>query len=456
MTLTIALAAGRGRAALVVATTAVTSGLLLVAISIARLPGYGDGPHAYSNDDQLLGPLADPGTRPGAVLAVVLLTVPILLLLDQAVRLGSAGQHRSYTALAVAGATRRDLRRWAATEVGVPAFAGAILGIGAWWVLRELLGRELAQHTAALVPTSVGPGAWAVLVVVTVGLYGALVGLRSGSRVTAVVESGTGRPPPRPWPALLVVAGVLVMVGWPGIQSTDLAAMIGAVVLVVAGAIGLTPWAAYRAGGLAARRARTAQMLLAARRLQADPRPAGRAAAAVGAVALATGVLGVFVVDILDSGNNYGEAGEYLVPAAVVGVCTLLAMSMIAASLAVHSVETTIERRREMAALVATGVPASTVGAGTTSRGTAQHTAPRRGRLPCRRFGVRLPGRRVRTLLRSWAAGSDHHRGRSRRHGLVRQHPHPSLARDGRRSRQPTHGVNPPQPDSHAFALTGR
>ncbi|WP_028643810.1 FtsX-like permease family protein [Nocardioides sp. URHA0020] len=364
LALTIVLAAGRGRAALVVGTTAVTSGLLLVAISIARLPGYdyaNASGYSYSNQDRLLAPLADPGTRPGAVLAVILLIVPVLLLLDQAVRLGSAGQHRRYTALAVAGATRRDLRGWAATEIGGPALAGATLGIGVWWLLRELLGRQLSEHSAALVPTSVGPGPWTILVVVAVAAYGALVGRRAGSRATADIERGRDRPPPRPWPALLLVAGCLVLSGRLGIEVTDLAAILAAVVFFVAGAIGLAPWAAYRAGGLAARHARSARMLLAARRLQADPRPAGRAAAAVGAVALAAGVLGVFVVDIATAGD-YGDVEEYLVPAAIVGVCALLAAAMIAVSIAVHSVETTLERRREMAALVATGVPVATVG----------------------------------------------------------------------------------------------
>ena len=358
LTGTIVLAAGRGRAALVIATTGATSGLLLVAISIARLPG--SDRYEFSNDDRLLAPLADPGTRPGSVLAVVLLAVPVLLLLDQAVRLGSVGQHRRYSALAVAGATRRDLRRWAAIEVGGPALVGGLLGLPVWLLLRELLGHELAQRSAALVPTSTGPGLWTVLVVVGLAAYGAVVGRRAGSRATAVVERRRARRAPRAWPTVLVIGCALVITGRLGLENIGVP--IAAVILLVAGAIGLAPWAAYRAASVAARSASTAGVLLAARRLQADPRPAGRAAAAVGAVALAAGVLGVFVSDILDSRNTYGAAADYLVPAAVVGACALVAMAMIATSLAVHSVEMTLERSREMSALVATGVPVSTVG----------------------------------------------------------------------------------------------
>jgi hypothetical protein len=79
-------------------------------------------------------------------------------------------------------------------------------------------------------------------------------------------------------------------------------------------------------------------------------------------VALTTGVLGVFVAEILVARTSY-SVDDYLVPALVVGICALLAVVLIGVSLAVHSVETTLERRREMAALVATGVPVSTVSA---------------------------------------------------------------------------------------------
>lgn len=287
---------------------------------------------------------------------MVLLTVPVLLLLDQAVRLGSAGQHRRYTALSVAGATRRDLRRWASVEIGLPALVGALLGIPGWWLLRELLGHRLSLRAGALVPTSVGPGLWTGLVVLAVAAYGVLVGRRAGSRATAVVARGAERRPPRPWSALLVLLGIGVISGRAGVDPAELPATLAAVVACTLGAVGLAPWAARVAGAVAARRARRVSTLLAARRLHADPRPAGRAAAAVGAVGLTTGVLGIFVADVLET-TSHEYRGDYLVPAAVVGVLALLAVAMIAASIAVHSVETTLEHHREMAALLATGVP---------------------------------------------------------------------------------------------------
>ena len=104
-------------------------------------------------------PLYDPSTRSGVVFGVVLMTVPFLALLNQGVRLGTATRRRRYDALAVVGATRSDLRRCAALEVGAPGTAGAILGIGVYWLLRLVLGSGLEDNAiGALVPTQVGPG----------------------------------------------------------------------------------------------------------------------------------------------------------------------------------------------------------------------------------------------------------------------------------------------------------
>ncbi|GAA2138402.1 hypothetical protein GCM10009844_06380 [Nocardioides koreensis] len=350
-------AAGRGRAVLVAATTSLVCGLLLVGVSIVRLgdtPGYGYG----IGQEHLFQPIAEPGTRGGVIVAIILMQLPLLLLLDQAVRLGSTSRHRRYAALAVAGATRRDLRRWATVEVGAPAAVGAVLGVPVWWLLRQLLGHQLADKgIGALVPTAVGPGPWALAVIAAVCGYGTWAGRRSGSQMTALLAASRGvRRPPRPWGALVIVA-VLFLFGKQlnGSLDSELP-LFGDIVLLAVGVAGLAPWTAYRVAGVVARLARTVPTLLAARRLTADARPAGRAAAAIGAVALTIGVVAAFTRSIL-RGN--WDPGEYLVPAYVAAACAVAATLVIATSLAVHSAETVLERRREMAALVANGVPAS-------------------------------------------------------------------------------------------------
>lgn len=355
-------AAGLGRATLVVASTAITSGLLLVAVSMARL-SWDD-----SWGGNLIAPIADPGTRPGAMLGVLLLVLPLLLLLDQAVRLGSTSRQRRYAALAVAGATRSDVRRWAALEVGVPAAVGSVLGVPVWLLLRYLLTVLPNQHLrAGLVPTEVGPGWWTVAVMAAVTAYGVLVGRRAGARLADSLGRSRGlQPPPRPWVALsLLAAAVLFFSGYVSLygrsEIVDEVSPFASVLCAVAGMAALAPWAGYRAARTLSTRVTTGAGLLATGRLSADPRPAGRAAAAVGAVALTGGVIGAFIPEAQSSVGDYSGLRELLIPVAVVAGCAAVVLLVIAASLAVHSTETLLERRREMAALVATGVPPATV-----------------------------------------------------------------------------------------------
>ena len=353
LALTLAVAAGWGRAALVAGTTALVSGLLLVAVSVVRL---WEQP-AHVLDERVLGAVRDEGTRAGAVFGVLLLTLPLVLLLDQAVRLGTTARRRRFAALAAAGATRSDLRRWGAVEVGLPALAGGLLGIPVWWLLRQV--HATSPDATTVVPTSVGPGAWALLVVLLTGAYGALVGVRVGTRVAADGDRrrGGGSRPPRPWALLLLLAaGALLASG--AIDDSDLG-MIAVLALLVLAIAGLAPWTAYVVARLVAGRTASPALLLASRRLQGDPGPAGRAAAAVGAVGLTAGVLSVYVPDVY--ATQTWDRGYYLGPAAVAGAGALVATIAIAVSLAVHLTESVLERRRELAALVATGVPASVV-----------------------------------------------------------------------------------------------
>ena len=97
LAITVALAGGWGRAVLVAGTTALVSGLLLAAISMLRLWEHS----GWLPDERVLGAVRDPGTRPGAILGVLLLTLPLVLLLDQAVRLGTTARRRRFAALAL-------------------------------------------------------------------------------------------------------------------------------------------------------------------------------------------------------------------------------------------------------------------------------------------------------------------------------------------------------------------
>jgi hypothetical protein len=342
--------------------TAVVCALLLVVVTFARLP--------HSPDEVLFALVADPGTRGGTAFATVLLTLPPLLLLYQAVRLGTAARDRRLAALRLAGATPGEVRRLGALEVGIPAFAGSLAGIVLYWLLRLVLGGNATQDVQSsfngyvstmdlrLLPTSVAPQWWeALVVVIATTVAGVVVGARA-SRGVIVTPLGVSRrqssKPPRPWGLLLLVAAVMVVPLALAVGSASAVAGIAIVGLSVLSVVSLAPWAAYRAGRFAESRAASAAVLLAARRLVADPRPAGRAAAAVGAIALVSGGGAAVTADLLAFHN---DDPFYFISLALVAGALLVALLVAIGTLAVHSVESLLDRKRSIASVAALGMP---------------------------------------------------------------------------------------------------
>jgi len=170
--------------------------------------------------------------------------------------------------------------------------------------------------------------------------------------------------PPRPWGLVLLALALVLLAGAFGLGVEPVgdssAWALTAVVLAVLGFAATTPWLAYVMSGSVGRRTDDAATLLAARRIRHDHGAAGRAAAAVGAIGLTMGVLGVFVSDLLVEQDSV-DVGYYLGPAVLVGLLAVLALAVVTLSLSLHSIEATLDRRREMSALVATGVPARTI-----------------------------------------------------------------------------------------------
>ncbi|SDR72341.1 FtsX-like permease family protein [Nocardioides scoriae] len=362
---------GWTRPVLVAGCTAVVTALLLVAVSILLMPEYAD--------EQLLAIVAESGTRGGVAFGAAILTVPLLLLLHQALRLGNAARERRLAGLRLAGATPGEVRLLGAGEVALPALAGAVLGVGLWWLLRVVLGgtptggpqcRETADYVGCtfsgtgvglrLVPTTVSPPWWGVLLVVLgVALLGLVMGLATGRTVTTTPHGVTRRSTrrrPRPWGlVVLVVAAVLmgVAISAHGRTLADVG-LFGALGLAVLGLLLLAPWTAYVLGRRAAGRVGDVPGLLAAQRLVADPRAAGRAGAAVGGIGLAAGAVAGLLGSLVDAGQ--AEA-YYLFPMVLVAVCLVGALVVVSLSLAVHSAETLTDRQRSMASLHALGVP---------------------------------------------------------------------------------------------------
>jgi hypothetical protein len=367
----LAKAGGRTRFVLLAGCTAIVSGLLLVAVAIARIN--------RDSTEALFSVVADPGTRGGVIFATILLALPPLLLLDQAVRLGTVDRERRLAALRVAGATPSEVRRLGAIEVGIPTAVGGVGGLAVYELFRTFLGGSEGGVCAAfnyekncvgysgsgaigLVPRTVEPLWWqTLLVVVAVAAIGALVGYRASPRVISAPLGLTRRQPkpaPRPWGfGLLIVAALAAGLGFKlDVRGVGLMLVFAAIALLLSGIMSLSPWLAFQVARRVAARVESSARILAAQRIVTEPRPAGRAAAAIGGISLVAGGMGAFLADLAGIGDNAFES-ERIISVLLVAVCLLIGLLVVAGSLAVHTVESLIDRKREMAFLAAAGTP---------------------------------------------------------------------------------------------------
>jgi hypothetical protein len=359
---------GWPRAALVVACTALVSGLLLVALTVGLF--WLSGSRARESVSDLV---ADGGTRGGYVFALLLICLAPLALLRQAVRLGTATRERRLAALRLAGATPAEVRRLGSLEVGVPALLGGFGGYLVFSLLRVVLGgsartggNELAEigvaHQLRLVPVTVGPAWWQVLLVALgVALVGVLAGATTSRSILISPLGVSRRAPrsaPRPWGALIMLVAVPLFMAASSTGTGSTLYAIGALTGLILGLLTLAPWVAYRVGRVVASRASTAPVLMAGRRLTSDARPAGRAAAAVGAIATVAGGAGALLADLptTSGGNGFSDVDPYYtVPVALIGVVLVLALLLVVFSMAVHGVESLIDHKRSVASLAVLG-----------------------------------------------------------------------------------------------------
>ena len=359
---------GMSRAAMVALCTALVSGLLLVVVTVLLL-GWNGGQR-----ELLANTVADPGVRGGYVFGLLLICIAPLTLLRQVVRLGTADREQRLAVLRLAGATPADVRRWGAVEVALPAFLGGLLGylvfLGVRWAFggqalsRAREGFDPVARELRLVPVSVEPAWWQVLLVAgLVGVAGAVAGASATRGVTVSPLGVSRRAPrhaPRPWGAvpMLLAVPAFALSTMASSSTVRVLFAITFVALLILGLLALTPWVAYRVGTTVAARASTPHVLMAARRLVTDPRPAGRAAAAIGAIGMVAGAGGTLISDLPSTNGGQGFRGVepmYTVPIALVGGVLLVALVLVVFTLAVHGVESLVDRKRAIASLAAVG-----------------------------------------------------------------------------------------------------
>ncbi|MFF0718989.1 FtsX-like permease family protein [Micromonospora sp. NPDC003816] len=382
----LALAGNRTDAARVVltalsATLAALAGLAaMTVLAIEKPPG-----HDWEQSQQYANALLrEPGLRGGTAFAL-LLAVPVLALAGQSARLGAPARDRRLAALRLAGATPGQVTRVAMLETGLAALVGTLVGLAVYLGGRELLHRPDAQGQLAL-PTDVLPSVPAIAAV-TLGLpllaaVGTALLLRRVATTPLGVFRRAGRTrSPQPWPALFIGGGVVVTAlaeplreAVEGVDTDWIAILLALGLLaVVTGVVLGTGWLSHAAGRLLHRLARGPATLLAARRLTDDPWTSSRTFAALLASVLIGAGAAAFRAyfqlrqrieqeESLAAGYVGDDRSFYLNTMDLIDLAVLVAVVIATAGLLVTLVEGIVSRRRAYAALVATGVPRTTIG----------------------------------------------------------------------------------------------
>ena len=254
-----------------------------------------------------------------ALVAAVLLVVPLLVLCGAAARLGLARRDSRLAALRLAGATPRQVLAMTAVEPGLPAAAGALLGVLVAVAVLPLAARVPVGggpwFAADLVPSATVLAA-VVLGVVALAVGSAAVALR---RVLASPLAVAAAHAPRRMG--LVRLGVFVVLVAGFLQHSDRAgASTTGLVLLFAGVFGalsvVGPWVVGVLGSAVVARSRSTAALLAGRRLLDDPRGAWRVVGAVAMTGFVAGVLALFPTGTGDPLWGAADRLDVAVPAA--------------------------------------------------------------------------------------------------------------------------------------------
>lgn len=380
--------ADRLRAALLAAGSALGTGFLLCGVVVATIgsPTGADSPPSCRNVGTLAvcGPqvapgvprytshlLTEPGLRPGVVLAFGLLLIPVLVFCGQCARIAAARRDRRLATLRLAGATPGQVRAFVAIESGAACALGAVVGWAGFFGLRALLESRHTAGTPRSLPTDVPlPVSWTVAAVLVVPVLGTAASALALRRVNAtplgVVRRRRADLPPG-WPVALLLVGVAGMAVPTALASAGHIRTAGpfvelvllAALLAIIGLLASAAWLTGRAARVLARHTRRASLLLAARRLEHDPYRQARALSAVLLCVLfasAASALRAATIDSVGDGDGFYASAYDLVTLAV-GV----ALAVAATGLLVGNVEAVMERRRELAALVAAGTPRGTL-----------------------------------------------------------------------------------------------
>ena len=235
-----------------------------------------------------------------AMLAVLLIG-PVVVFLAMVTRVGAARREQRFAALRLAGATRLQTAVLAATETATPAIAGVLLGWLVYVVARPVVASYVSLEGLRFPLDDLAvPAAQLAVVLVVVPLIAVASTVVALYRVQITplgVRRRIRRRPPRATRLVPIAAGIIGIVAVDQrerakfVSDTEgpILSLIAAASLlsILVGIVITGPWVCMWISRGLARLSRRATILLAARRIAADPYTASHAVIAV--------ALGVFV-----------------------------------------------------------------------------------------------------------------------------------------------------------------
>ena len=352
-------AASRTRGRLVVAGNAVAGALTLAAVAVLRVPTVSrlTVPDEVTTPDPRLSALVtEAGLRPGVVTGLVLLVVPAIGLVWQALTTGSARRAATLDALRLVGATPADLRRVAAVDAGVLGLVGGLFAGPLYLLLWLVLGAAVPPSARLLPPLGRADVLSWVVVAVLVGLVAAVAGAGS---TRARRRRGVGLR----WRLAGLVLAVLAIGAAVQARSvgpaTSVALLGGALLLfLVAVLTAGSAWVGWRARRLA--RSGRAVDVLAAAGLRALSGPAGRTAGSVFVAGIALGIAAVLMVSVLAE-DAYGGFSGHVPGLVLTATAAFLAVLVAVAAMALAAADDLVTTRRALASTAALGAAPATL-----------------------------------------------------------------------------------------------
>ncbi|WP_433335179.1 FtsX-like permease family protein [Spirillospora sp. CA-294931] len=302
-----------------------------------------------------------------AIIASILMVVPLLVFGGAAARLTVARRDRRLAALRLVGATPGQVAAVTTAEAVLTAAAGAVIGALLYLAAIPALAR-IPIAGGAWFPTDLWPGPLPVAAVLA--CVPLLVGVSAiaGLRQVVVSPLGVARrqtPPALKAVRLLAFAALVITFGLTS-GGLSRAGRTGLTILLIF--LGLAflalnlvgPWIVALIGRVTAATARGPALLLAGRRLMDDPRAVWRTVAGVSLTGFVAGFLSLMNPSP-PAGRQPGVAERHLLDDLRTGALVVLAVSFLIAitSAAITSASSVLDRRQSYAMLRLAGTPLS-------------------------------------------------------------------------------------------------